>query len=195
MIRRSRRRFVCQHYSVFGGSGLTETQMHALHDVVKAGYARYIGMSSCHAYQCTYSVYLFSIVPRPHRRPPHPHRLYSSCYAECASIPFLPPSQSLIFAHLFSTNQTTQFRTTSLPSSRCRITIHSSIAKKSARCYPHSKYAAPPLIVAERASPNAQMFGVAAIPWCALGRGILTRPLSVQTKRGETDKYVSRPPE
>lgn len=25
--------------------------MHALHDVVKAGYCRYIGMSSCHAYQ------------------------------------------------------------------------------------------------------------------------------------------------
>ncbi|CCO35995.1 Putative aryl-alcohol dehydrogenase C977.14c [Rhizoctonia solani AG-1 IB] len=29
---------------------ITET-MQALHDVVKAGYARYIGMSSCHAYQ------------------------------------------------------------------------------------------------------------------------------------------------
>lgn len=26
--------------------------MQALHDVVKAGYARYIGMSSCYAYQC-----------------------------------------------------------------------------------------------------------------------------------------------
>ena len=25
--------------------------MHALHDVVQAGYARYIGMSSCYAYQ------------------------------------------------------------------------------------------------------------------------------------------------
>lgn len=28
-----------------------EETMHALHDVVKAGYCRYIGMSSCHAYQ------------------------------------------------------------------------------------------------------------------------------------------------
>ena len=27
-------------------------QMQALHDVVQAGYVRYIGMSSCHAYQC-----------------------------------------------------------------------------------------------------------------------------------------------
>ena len=26
--------------------------MQALHDVVQAGYVRYIGMSSCHAYQC-----------------------------------------------------------------------------------------------------------------------------------------------
>ena len=28
-------------------------QMQALHDVVKAGYVRYIGMSSCWAYECT----------------------------------------------------------------------------------------------------------------------------------------------
>ena len=28
--------------------------MQALHDVVKAGYVRYIGMSSCYAYQCMY---------------------------------------------------------------------------------------------------------------------------------------------
>ena len=31
----------------------TATQMRALDDLVKAGYVRYIGMSSCHAYQCT----------------------------------------------------------------------------------------------------------------------------------------------
>ena len=28
------------------------TQMQALHDVVKAGYVRYIGMSSCYAWEC-----------------------------------------------------------------------------------------------------------------------------------------------
>lgn len=32
-----------------------EETMQALHDVVKAGYVRYIGMSSCFAYQCTLS--------------------------------------------------------------------------------------------------------------------------------------------
>ena len=31
-----------------------EETMQALHDVVKAGWVRYIGMSSCHAYQCGY---------------------------------------------------------------------------------------------------------------------------------------------
>jgi aryl-alcohol dehydrogenase-like predicted oxidoreductase len=29
-------------------------QMKALHDVVKAGYVRYIGMSSCYAWECMY---------------------------------------------------------------------------------------------------------------------------------------------
>ena len=33
---------------------LSVFQMQALHDVVKAGYVRYIGMSSCYAYQCEY---------------------------------------------------------------------------------------------------------------------------------------------
>lgn len=28
--------------------------MQALHDVVQKGWVRYIGMSSCHAYQCEY---------------------------------------------------------------------------------------------------------------------------------------------
>ncbi len=36
--------------------------MQALHDVVKAGYVRYIGMSSCHAYQCTFRPILQSIL-------------------------------------------------------------------------------------------------------------------------------------
>ena len=33
--------------------------MQALHDVVKAGYVRYIGMSSCYAYQCQRDFFLF----------------------------------------------------------------------------------------------------------------------------------------
>jgi aryl-alcohol dehydrogenase-like predicted oxidoreductase len=32
-----------------------EETMQALHDVVKAGYVRYIGMSSCYAWQCMYT--------------------------------------------------------------------------------------------------------------------------------------------
>ncbi|KAH9066638.1 aryl-alcohol dehydrogenase [Lactarius vividus] len=36
----------------FDPSTLIEETMQALHDVVKAGYVRYIGMSSCYAWQC-----------------------------------------------------------------------------------------------------------------------------------------------
>lgn len=57
-------------YSVSGGISLIERgaghrfdyttpieeTMQALHDVVQAGWVRYIGMSSCHAYQCTPSM-------------------------------------------------------------------------------------------------------------------------------------------
>lgn len=35
-----------------------EETMQALHDVVKAGYARYIGMSACWAYQCPSIIHL-----------------------------------------------------------------------------------------------------------------------------------------
>ena len=38
-----------------------EETMQALHDVVKAGYVRYIGMSSCYAWQCEYSLMLKSL--------------------------------------------------------------------------------------------------------------------------------------
>ena len=33
---------------------ISET-MHALHDLVQAGLVRYIGMSSCYAYQCEFA--------------------------------------------------------------------------------------------------------------------------------------------
>lgn len=36
-----------------------------------------------------------------------------------------------------------------------------------------------------------QLFGVGAIPWSPLGRGILTRPLKKQSLRGETDWQVT----
>ena len=37
--------------------------MQALHDVVKAGYVRYIGMSSCYAWQCKHYPSLDSKIP------------------------------------------------------------------------------------------------------------------------------------
>lgn len=38
--------------------------------------------------------------------------------------------------------------------------------------------------------PALKMFGVGSIPWSPLGRGVLTRPLSEQTKRSNSDVYV-----
>ena len=35
--------------------------------------------------------------------------------------------------------------------------------------------------------PTLKMFGVGSIPWSPLARGLLTRPLDAQSKRGNTD--------
>ena len=37
-----------------------------------------------------------------------------------------------------------------------------------------------------------QMFGVGSIPWSPLARGLVTRPLSEQSKRGDTDWFIGR---
>lgn len=38
--------------------------------------------------------------------------------------------------------------------------------------------------------PSLKHFGVGCIPWSPLARGYITRPLSEQTKRGDTDRFV-----
>ena len=43
-----------------------EETMQALHDVVKAGYVRYIGMSSCYAYQCEFVLGIVNLVRYSH---------------------------------------------------------------------------------------------------------------------------------
>ncbi|KAF8891760.1 aryl-alcohol dehydrogenase [Infundibulicybe gibba] len=40
--------------------------------------------------------------------------------------------------------------------------------------------------------PTLKLFGVGSIPWSPLARGLLTRPLGDQTKRGTTDWFISR---
>jgi len=39
--------------------------------------------------------------------------------------------------------------------------------------------------------PTLKHFGVGAIPWSPLGRGLLCRPFGEQTARGNTDQYVT----
>jgi len=103
-----------------------EETMRALHDVVQAGYARYIGMSSCYAYQF--------------------HAMQN--YAINNNLtPFISMQNH-----------------------------HSLLYREEER----------------EMYPTLKMFGVGAIPWSPLSRGLLTRPLSEQTKRGETDAFVTR---
>lgn len=103
-----------------------EETMRALHDVVQAGYARYIGMSSCYAYQF--------------------HAMQN--YAINNNLtPFISMQNH-----------------------------HSLLYREEER----------------EMYPTLKMFGVRAIPWSPLARGLLTRPLSEQTKRGETDAFLNR---
>ncbi|KZT67555.1 oxidoreductase [Daedalea quercina L-15889] len=105
------------------GTPIEET-MQALHDVVQAGYVRYIGMSSCYAYQF------------------HAMQNYA---IQNKLTPFISMQNH-----------------------------HSLIYREEER----------------EMFPTLKMFGVGAIPWSPLGRGNLTRPLSAQTKRGETDAWA-----
>ncbi|KAG5716790.1 putative aryl-alcohol dehydrogenase, partial [Termitomyces sp. T112] len=101
-----------------------EETMQALHDVVKAGYVRYIGMSSCHAYQF--------------------HQMQN--YAITHNLtPFISMQNH-----------------------------HSILYREEER----------------EMFPTLKLFGVGAIPWSPLARGLLTRPMREQTKRGGTDRFL-----
>ncbi|KAJ6502454.1 NADP-dependent oxidoreductase domain-containing protein [Mycena sanguinolenta] len=101
-----------------------EETMQALHDVVKAGYVRYIGMSSCFAYQ-------FSAMQN---------------YA--------------------ITNNLTPF---------ISMQNHYSLVYREEE---------------REMFPTLKHFKVGSIPWSPLGRGLLTRPLSEQSKRGAVDRMI-----
>ncbi|KZT05512.1 aryl-alcohol dehydrogenase [Laetiporus sulphureus 93-53] len=101
-----------------------EETMQALHDVVKAGYVRYIGMSSCYAYQF-HAMQNYAIT----------HNL----------TPFISMQNH-----------------------------HSLLYREEER----------------EMFPTLKLFGVGSIPWSPLARGILCRPLSDQTQRGETDPFA-----
>jgi len=102
-----------------------EETMQALHDVVQAGYVRYIGMGSCYAYQF------------------HAMQNYAI------------------------TNKLTPFISMQ--------NHHSLIYREEER----------------EMFPTLKMFGVGAVTWSPLGRGVLSRPLNDQTKRSETDPILN----
>ncbi|TFK35206.1 NADP-dependent oxidoreductase domain-containing protein [Crucibulum laeve] len=102
---------------------LRKQYMHALHDIVKAGYVRYIGMSSCHAWQF--------------------HAMQN--YAINNSLtPFISMQNHYNLAY----------------------------REEEREMFPTLKH-----------------FGVGSIPWSPLARGLVTRPLSAQTKRGAVDRF------
>ncbi|KAI0657093.1 aryl-alcohol dehydrogenase [Cubamyces menziesii] len=103
-----------------------EETMQALHDVVKAGYVRYIGMSSCWAYQF--------------------HQMQN--YAITHNLtPFI--SMQNHYSLLYREEEREMF-------------------------------------------PTLKLFGVGSIPWSPLARGLLTRPLGAESKRGNTDWFIGR---
>jgi len=103
-----------------------EETMQALHDVVQAGYVRYIGMSSCYAWQF------------------HAMQDYA--------------------IH----NKLTPF---------ISMQNHYNLLYREEE---------------REVMPTLKLFGVGSIPWSPLARGLLTRPLTDQTKRGKTDWTISK---
>ncbi|KAL7282842.1 Aldo/keto reductase [Trametes coccinea BRFM310] len=101
-----------------------EETMQALHDVVKAGYVRYIGMSSCYAYQ---------------------FQQMQNYAIKNNLTPFI--SMQNHYSLLYREEEREMF-------------------------------------------PTLKMFGVGAIPWSPLGRGLLTRPLNEETIRVKSDGFV-----
>ncbi|KII87950.1 hypothetical protein PLICRDRAFT_654080 [Plicaturopsis crispa FD-325 SS-3] len=103
-----------------------EETMQALHDVVKAGYARYIGMSSCHAYQF--------------------HAMQN--YAINNNLtPFISMQNHYNLVY----------------------------REEEREMYPTLKH-----------------FGVGSIPWSPIARGLLTRPLTDHSNRGDTDWFIKQ---
>ncbi|KAJ3902063.1 aryl-alcohol dehydrogenase [Lentinula edodes] len=101
-----------------------EETMHALHDIVKTGYVRYIGMSSCWAYQY---------------------------YATQNNLtPFI--SMQNHYSLVYREEEREMF-------------------------------------------PTLKHFGVGSITWSPLARGLLSRPLDQQTKRGQSDRSIVFNPE
>ncbi|KAG8968131.1 hypothetical protein FRC03_008484 [Tulasnella sp. 419] len=102
-----------------------EETMQALHDVVQAGYVRYIGMSSCWAYQ---------------------FQAMQNYAINNKLTPFI--------------SMQNQYNLVYREEEREMI-------------------------------PTLKMFGVGCIPWSPLARGYLARPLSQQTLRGSTDRFIN----
>ena len=154
-------------------------QMQALHDVVKAGYVRYIGMSSCWAWQCTYrcmcrktSAYNFVY-------------LCSPCNAKWVHWSFRRERSD----YRSRLRDQQQFNTIHLDAKPLQFDL----SGRGARNDPYPQGGNSITHLPSFTFINwLKHFGVGSIPWSPLARGLLTRPFISKndTARGKTDKCV-----
>ena len=157
--------------------------MQALHDVVKAGYTRYIGMSSCYAWQCQ-----FFMLP------------VSAQYSDRC---MCSPSNAEWIHSKTSNHATTDYMWTRLCNQQPPHAFHFD-AEPLQSCVPWRRarndanlegarafYLRGALFFSWYFLLEWQHFGVGSIPWSPLARGLLTRPLGVvTTTRGGVDKWA-----
>ncbi|THH13537.1 hypothetical protein EW146_g6692 [Bondarzewia mesenterica] len=144
--------------------------MQALHDVVKAGYVRYIGMSSCWAYQC--AAFSFTHLQRVADRSLFDGIQSKQCKVRCTVLLEIPTPNTIFILDYAIANKLTPF---------ISMQNHYSLLYREEE---------------REMFPTLKMFDVGAIPWSPLARGLLTRPLNSQTKRTESDPYaLGYPPE
>ena len=137
--------------------------MQALHDVVQAGYVRYIGMSSCHAWQCAH-VFVYPFYDN--EVTDTTISTHSPCYAKYAH-------SSYPAAYLDSLRLLTDYAITN------KLTPFISMQNHYNLVYREEE---------RKMMPTLKHFGVGCIPWGPLARGYVCRLAKEATTRGETDR-------
>ena len=146
--------------------------MQALHDVVKAGYVRYLGMSSCYAYQCKY----FSFIPAVRQLTLQIYRAVHQM--QSTPSPPLPPHPTHPIPELLTTATTTDYAITHNLTPFISMQNHYNLVYREEE---------------REMFPTLKLFGVGSIPWSPLARGLLTRPVDAESKRGSVDWCVPCP--
>lgn len=155
-------------------------QMTALHDVVKAGYVRYIGMGTCYAWQCSYSIHpLLYFISHSWIEKFIRWKVSSSSYAGIDKTNLwhgcrLRNNQQVDAVHL------------------CTTSLQSHVSWRRTRIISNNEGMLLDLIRIITHKLPCQPFGVGSLAFSPLARGYLARPLTKEhpTYRAETDPFV-----